>query len=87
MNKSFLNKNILPKQLHEDVVSLSYRHIHTYINTQTQSGYRAITRYYTVNQNDMRGNCINIHFKLLKLIIRDKQNNIVIVNPKNNKEI
>ena len=56
--------------------------IHTYINPQTQSGYRAITQSYRVQKYHMGSDYKYIQSSLINLSMGDIQNELVIVNPK-----
>ena len=81
----YLQKHIT-KGLNNEVVSISNTYIHTYINSQTQSVDRAITQSYTV-QKPQTGSYLKYNqYALLNLIMGDKHNYLVIVNPQNNKE-
>ena len=84
--KSFLSENIQPKWLHDNIVSLSHTYIHTYINPQTQYGYRATMQSYTAQQPHTGWDCKYIQVALLNLSMGDKHNDVVIFNTKNNKE-
>ena len=54
MTKSFLSENIQPNgYMTTPYLSAIYIYIHTYIYLQTQSGDRAITQYYRVQQPHM----------------------------------
>ena len=74
------------KQLHDNFVSLSNIYIHTYINLQTQSGDHAIIQYYKAQQPCTKTDCKYNQYAVLNLIMGYKQNDLVIVNTKNNKE-
>ena len=63
-----------------------YIYIYTYINLQNHSGDRTITKSYTVQKPQTESNCKYIQSYLLNISMGDKQNDAVIVNPKNNKE-
>ena len=82
MIKSFYLQNQRTKRLHNEVVSLSNKYIHTYINPQIQSGDRAITHYYTVHQHHMGSNYKQNQFALLNLSMGDKNSDSVIANTK-----
>ena len=68
--------------MHDEVISFRNKYIHTYINPKNQSGDRAITQYYTVHHPHTWSNCKYNQPALLKLSMRDKQDDIVIVNKK-----
>ena len=74
------------KRLHYKVVSFRNTHMHTYINPQSQSGDRSITQYYTVQQPHTGSDCKYNQYSQLNLIMGYKQNDVVVINTKNNKE-
>ena len=74
------------KWLRDSNIYLNHTYVHTYTNPQTQSGYFAITKYYTVKKHRMGSDYEFIKYALLNLILVDKDNDVVIFNTKNNKE-
>ena len=82
MTKSFSLRKYRAKRLHNEVVSLSNTYIHTYINRKTQSEKYVITQSYTVHKPHTGGYCKQNQYTLLNLSTGDKQNDVVIVNPK-----
>ena len=59
--------------------------MYTYINPQTHSGYRAIMQSYTVQQPHTEIDCKYNQSALLNLSMGDKQNDVVIFKPKDNR--
>ena len=63
-----------------------FLYIYIYKYLQSQPGDRATTQSYTVQQPHMGGNIEYNESILLNLSMGDKQNYVVIINPKINKE-
>ena len=80
MKKSFSLREHRTKWLHYEVIFLSNTYIYTYINPQTQSGYRAITQSYAAHQPCMGRYCRYNQYVLLKISMLDKHNCVIIVN-------
>ena len=84
MTKSFLSKDYITQQLHNDAVSLINTYKKYIYQSATQLGDRMITQYYKVQQPPMESNCKQ--FALLNLSMGYTQNDVFIINPTNYKE-
>ena len=84
MTKSFSLQNKIAKGVHDEVIYFSNTYIYIYL--QTQPGDRAITQSYTVQQPHTGSNIEYNESIFLNLSMGDKQNYVVIINPKINKE-
>ena len=82
MTASFYLQKHRAKGWHDEVVSLSNKCIHIYINPQTQSGYHVITHSYKVHQTLMGREYKYNQYSLLNLIVGDNQNYTFIRNTK-----
>ena len=86
MKKSFYLQKHTPKQSHDDFISLSNTYTRTYINPKNQSGDRAITQSFAVHQPHTGSDCKQNQYALLNLSIFYTQNDVDILNTKNNEE-
>ena len=88
MTNSFSLLKKIAKRVHDEVVSLLNTYINTYIYIylQTLSGDRAISQSRMVQHPHMGSNFEYNQYALLNLSMGDKQNYVVIINPKIHKE-
>ena len=83
MAKSFISKSIQPNGYRNTYIHI---YIYVYANCQTQSVDRMITQSYKLQQPNTVSDCKYIQSAISNLSMIERQDDVVIVNTKNNKE-